>query len=98
LLGLRLGVFLSHNHLHDPGICLLLRPNPLDSFGPLLRPKGARSDGVNPFKTGVPQMPVFKLKPSHAPVKAYYETLARFGQGCHDNEGNIHSLRETPHH
>jgi len=34
-------------------------------------------------------MSQFKLKPTHAPVKAYYETLAKFGLGHHDNEGNI---------
>jgi hypothetical protein len=34
-------------------------------------------------------MTQFKLKPNHAPVTAYYETLAKFGQGRHDNEGNI---------
>ncbi len=31
----------------------------------------------------------FKLKPNHAPVKAYYETLEKFAQGKFDNEGNI---------
>jgi hypothetical protein len=31
----------------------------------------------------------FKLKSTHAPVKAYYETLERFGQGKFDNEGNV---------
>jgi len=31
----------------------------------------------------------FKLKPTHAPVKAYYETLEKFGRGKFDNEGNI---------
>ena len=29
------------------------------------------------------------LKPTHATVKAYYETLEKFGQGRFDNEGNI---------
>jgi hypothetical protein len=29
------------------------------------------------------------LKPTHAPVKAYYETLAKFGARRFDNEGNI---------
>jgi hypothetical protein len=26
----------------------------------------------------------FKLKPTHAPVKAYYETLEKFGRGKFD--------------
>lgn len=34
-------------------------------------------------------MPPLKLKPTHAPVKAYYQTLAQFSSGHHDNEGNI---------
>ena len=34
-------------------------------------------------------MSTFKLKPNHAPVKAYYETLEKFGRGKFDNEGNI---------
>lgn len=31
----------------------------------------------------------FHLKPTHAPVRAYYEALERFGRGNFDNEGNI---------
>jgi hypothetical protein len=31
----------------------------------------------------------FKLKATHAPVKAYYETLQKFGAAKFDNEGNI---------
>jgi predicted helicase len=31
----------------------------------------------------------FKLKPTHAPVKAYYETLEKCARGKFDNEGNI---------
>jgi predicted helicase len=31
----------------------------------------------------------FKLKATHAPVKAYYETLAKFGRARQENEGNI---------
>ena len=34
-------------------------------------------------------MSAFKLKPTHAPVKTYYETLEKFGQGKFDNEGNL---------
>jgi predicted helicase len=34
-------------------------------------------------------MSTLQLKPTHAPVKAYYETLARFGRLDFDNEGNI---------
>jgi len=34
-------------------------------------------------------MSSFKLKPSHAPVKAYYETLEKCAAGKFDNEGNI---------
>ena len=37
----------------------------------------------------------FKLKATHAPVKAYYETLERFGRGKFDNEGNIRRAFET---
>jgi hypothetical protein len=29
------------------------------------------------------------LKPNHVPIKAYYETLAKFGRAHFDNEGNI---------
>jgi hypothetical protein len=36
----------------------------------------------------------FKLKPTHAPVKNYYATLARFAQGRFDNEGNIRGAFE----
>lgn len=31
----------------------------------------------------------FKLKATHAPVKAYYETLAKYARSKFDNEGNI---------
>ena len=31
----------------------------------------------------------FKLKPTHAPVKAYYETLEKCAAGKFDNEGNL---------
>ncbi len=34
-------------------------------------------------------MGIFKLKPTHAPVKAYYEALERFGRGKFDNEGSV---------
>jgi hypothetical protein len=34
-------------------------------------------------------MPHLTLKPTHTPVKAYYDTLARFGAARFDNEGNI---------
>jgi len=37
----------------------------------------------------------FKLKATHAPVKAYYETLERFGRGKFDNEGNIRRAFES---
>jgi hypothetical protein len=37
----------------------------------------------------------FKLKPTHAPVKAYYETLEKFGRGKFDNEGNIRCAFES---
>lgn len=40
-------------------------------------------------------MSQFKLKPNHAPVKAYYETLAKFDRGHHDNEGNIRRAFEA---
>jgi predicted helicase len=36
----------------------------------------------------------FKLKATHAPVKAYYETLERFGRGKFDNEGNVRKAFE----
>jgi predicted helicase len=36
----------------------------------------------------------FKLKSTHAPVKAYYETLERFGRGKFDNEGNVRKAFE----
>jgi predicted helicase len=39
-------------------------------------------------------MPALNLKPTHAPVKAYYEALDRFGQGNFDNEGNIRGAFE----
>jgi predicted helicase len=37
----------------------------------------------------------FKLKPTHAPVKGYYETLERFGRGKFDNEGNVRRAFEA---
>jgi predicted helicase len=37
----------------------------------------------------------FKLKATHAPVKAYYETLERFGHGKFDNEGNVRRAFEA---
>jgi predicted helicase len=37
----------------------------------------------------------FKLKPTHAPVKAYYETLAQCARGNFDNEGNIRGAFES---
>lgn len=37
----------------------------------------------------------FKLKATHAPVKAYYETLERFERGKFDNEGNIRGAFEA---
>jgi predicted helicase len=37
----------------------------------------------------------FKLKATHAPVKAYYETLERLGQGKFDNEGNVRRAFEA---
>ena len=40
-------------------------------------------------------MSAFKLKATHAPVKAYYETLERFGRGKFDNEGNIRRAFEA---
>jgi hypothetical protein len=40
-------------------------------------------------------MSTFKLKPTHAPVKTYYETLERFGRGRFDNEGNIRRAFES---
>jgi hypothetical protein len=39
-------------------------------------------------------MTPLNLKPTHAPVKAYYGTLAKFGQGKFDNEGNIRGAFE----
>ena len=39
-------------------------------------------------------MSTFRLKPTHAPVKAYYATLARFASGHFDNEGNIRGAFE----
>lgn len=39
-------------------------------------------------------MPTLNLKPTHAPVKAYYEALDRFGRGNFDNEGNIRGAFE----
>jgi len=40
-------------------------------------------------------MSSFKLKPSHAPVKAYYETLEKCAAGKFDNEGNIRRAFES---
>jgi len=37
----------------------------------------------------------FKLKPTHAPVKAYYETLAKCAAGKFDNEGNLRRAFES---
>jgi hypothetical protein len=42
-------------------------------------------------------MTQLNLKPTHAPIKAYYETLSKFGkfgQGRFDNEGNIRGAFE----
>ncbi|MHB8390020.1 MAG: type ISP restriction/modification enzyme [Acidobacteriaceae bacterium] len=39
-------------------------------------------------------MSTLKLKPTHAPVKAYYEALENFGRGKFDNEGNIRGAFE----
>lgn len=39
-------------------------------------------------------MSTFRLKPTHAPVKKYYATLARFARGHFDNEGNIRGAFE----
>ena len=39
-------------------------------------------------------MSTLNLKPTHAPVKAYYETLEKFGHGKFDNEGNIRGAFE----
>jgi predicted helicase len=39
-------------------------------------------------------MTTLNLKPTHAPVKAYYEALERFGRGNFDNEGNIRGAFE----
>jgi len=39
-------------------------------------------------------MITLNLKPTHAPVKAYYETLEKFGRAKFDNEGNIRSAFE----
>jgi hypothetical protein len=40
-------------------------------------------------------MSTFKLKATHTPVKAYYETLEKFGRGKFDNEGNIRRAFES---
>jgi hypothetical protein len=37
----------------------------------------------------------FKLRATHAPVKAYYETLERFGRGKFDNEVNVRRAFEA---
>jgi hypothetical protein len=34
-------------------------------------------------------MTQLNLKPNHAPIKAYCETLAKFGRAHFDNEGDI---------
>ena len=39
-------------------------------------------------------MTTLNLKPTHAPVKTYYETLAQFGRARFDNEGNIRGAFE----
>lgn len=39
-------------------------------------------------------MSTLRLKPTHAPVKAYYEALEKFGRGKFDNEGNIRGAFE----
>ena len=39
-------------------------------------------------------MTQLNLKPTHAPVKTYYETLERFGRAKFDNEGNIRGAFE----
>lgn len=39
-------------------------------------------------------MNTLKLRPTHAPVKAYYEALEKFGRGKFDNEGNIRGAFE----
>jgi len=36
-------------------------------------------------------MSIFALKPTHAPVKAYYAALAQFEHGGHTTEGNTRS-------
>ena len=36
-------------------------------------------------------MSLFPLKPTHAPVKAYYAALAQFSHGGHHTEGNTRS-------
>ena len=36
-------------------------------------------------------MSLFPLKPTHAPVKKYYEALAQFHLHGHDTEGNTRS-------
>ena len=39
-------------------------------------------------------MTQLNLKSTHAPVKTYYETLAKFGRANFDNQGNIRSAFE----
>ena len=39
-------------------------------------------------------MSTLRLKPTHAPVKSYYEALEKFGRGRFDNEGNIRGAFE----
>jgi hypothetical protein len=34
-------------------------------------------------------MTQLNLKPTYSPVRAYYETLEKFGRGKFDKEGNI---------
>jgi len=39
-------------------------------------------------------MSTLTLKPTHAPIKTYYEALEKFGRGKFDNEGNIRGAFE----
>jgi hypothetical protein len=39
-------------------------------------------------------MPQLSLKPSHAPIRAYYKALEQFGKLGFDNEGNIRGTFE----
>ena len=40
-------------------------------------------------------MSTLNLKSTYAPVKAYYDTLEKFGRGKFDNEGNIRRAFES---